>query len=197
MKTKIVFILDRSGSMVNIASDVIGGFNQFLKEQKEVKGKATLTVILFDDVYEVLINDVDIQDVNPLTEKEYFARNYTALWDAVGKTITTVKESAKKRDKILVFINTDGVENASREFTPVTVKALVEETRKLGWNYVFIGANIDSFSVGGMMGINLTANYSPTASGTRSIYTTMSNATTTLRQSTKSSLDSSDLNGIK
>jgi hypothetical protein len=197
MKTKIVFILDRSGSMGSLTTDVIGGFNQFLKEQKEVKGKASLTVVLFDDMYELLMEDVDIQDVNPITEKEYFVRGRTtALLDAVGKTINTVKANAKKRDKVLFFINTDGIENASHEFTNPDVKALVEETKKLGWNYVFLGANIDSFAVGGAMGIKLTASYTPSSVGTQSLYYTMSSVTKGFRSSSRD-LNENDLKGIQ
>lgn len=197
MKTKIVFILDRSGSMGSLTTDVIGGFNQFLKEQKEVKGKASLTVVLFDDMYELLMEDVDIQDVNPITEKEYFVRGRTtALLDAVGKTINTVKANAKKRDKVLFFINTDGIENASHEFTNPDVKALVEETKKLGWNYVFLGANIDSFAVGGAMGIKLTASYTASSVGTQSLYDTMSSVTKGFRSSSRD-LNENDLKGIQ
>ena len=197
MKTKIVFILDRSGSMGNLASDVIGGFNQFLADQKKLKGKAYLTVVLFDDKYEVLMKDVEIQDVKPLTEREYFVRGTTALLDAVGKTVTTVKADSKKRDKVLVFINTDGFENASVEYDNKKVKEVVEDAKKLGWNFVFLGANIDSFSVGGAMGITVTSNYTASAIGTRSVYDTTSNLVASYRANPSKTVTNEDLNTVQ
>jgi len=183
--------------MGNLASDVIGGFNQFLADQKKLKGKAYLTVVLFDDKYEVLMKDVEIQDVKPLTEREYFVRGTTALLDAVGKTVTTVKADSKKRDKVLVFINTDGFENASVEYDNKKVKEVVEDAKKLGWNFVFLGANIDSFSVGGAMGITVTSNYTASAIGTRSVYDTTSNLVASYRANPSKTVTNEDLNTVQ
>ena len=132
----VVFILDRSGSMGGLESDTIGGFNSMLEKQRKIEGKAFITTVLFDDEYELLHDRVNIAKVNNITEKEYFVRGSTALLDAIGKTIA--KEKAiqdtlgknEKADKVLFIIITDGLENASREYSSATVKKLIETQKE-------------------------------------------------------------------
>lgn len=182
-KTEVVFILDRSGSMSNLVNDTIGGFNSFVDEQKKSGAESSLTTILFDTEYNLLHNGVVINNVPELTTKEYFARGGTALLDAVGKTINQVSERVaklskkNKPEKIIVVITTDGQENSSKEFTTEVIKALVESKIKEGWEFLFLGANIDSFSVSSGLGISSvnTTNYSANQVGTRSVYSTLSN----------------------
>lgn len=198
MATEIVFILDRSGSMNGLQNDVIGGFNSFISEQQKLKDKARLTTILFDTEYEILHDGVDIRDVKPITDKEYYPRGATALLDAVGKAINTVKSHAKKKDKVLFVINTDGYENSSKEYTNEKIKELVKECEdKDKWKFVFIGANVDSFAVGSSMGITYTANYSSTSAGQRSTYDAVTTITSSYRGSSTGNLDTSALKDIK
>lgn len=147
--TEIIFILDRSGSMSGLESDTIGGFNSFLKQQKKMKGEAKVTTVLFDDHYELLHNDVDIKGLE-LTENDYYTRGSTALLDAIGKTITNVSKKHKSLkdkhlpDKTIFVITTDGYENASTEFTYRSIHRMIDKKQKKdGWEFLFIGANID------------------------------------------------------
>jgi uncharacterized protein YegL len=196
MATEIVFVLDRSGSMNGLESDVIGGFNSFLLEQQKLKGKARLTTILFDDKYEILHNGMDIKNVNPITEKEYFVRGMTALLDAIGKTITTVRSHTKKKDKVLFIINTDGKENSSVEYSHEKIKELVKECEeKNGWKFMFLGAGIDAFAIGKSMEILTTGAFNATKDGMRSFYKTINVMTSTYRNT--GNIDESELDGLK
>jgi uncharacterized protein YegL len=170
--TELVAILDRSGSMANLADDTIGGFNKFIEDQKKVPGEALLTTVLFDDHYEFLHDGVSIQDVKPITGKEYFARGMTALLDAVGRTINRVGEKLSKMDeadrpgKVMVLIITDGYENSSHEFTREQIKEMVERQRNTyKWEFLFFGANIDSFAAADGIGVDLTRAVNFSASG--------------------------------
>ena len=156
---EVVFILDRSGSMNGLEADTIGGFNATLKKQKEEKGEVTWTTVLFDDKYEVIHDRLPISEVRELTEKEYYVRGCTALLDAVGLTISNLKRAHQKDgdnvpEKTMIVITTDGYENASREYTYKRVKELIStQTEKEGWEFIFLGANIDAADVGTRMGI--------------------------------------------
>ena len=188
---QIICILDRSGSMSNLAADTIGGYNSFIEQQKSKSGAAQVTTVLFDNEYEKITESVDLQQVPELTSAEYYARGSTALLDAVGRTITEALANME-RDKIcpakrrvLVMIMTDGYENASREFTKAQVKALVEATTKqYDWNYIFIGANIDAAAEAGGIGINRkhAANYAPTGKGVRESFDRMNAAADEVRE---------------
>jgi uncharacterized protein YegL len=175
--TEIIAILDRSGSMEHLTADTIGGYNSFVKEQQKVDGEAVLTTVLFDDKYELLHDRVDIKKVKPITGKEYFARGTTALLDAMGKTITTTGaklsniEEAERPGKVIVFIMTDGEENASVEYSKEKVKEMVELQRNTySWEFIFIGANIDSFSTASGLGIDTHNAFSIAADGDSTIH---------------------------
>jgi hypothetical protein len=156
--TEIVFILDRSGSMSGLENDTIGGFNGFVKSQAEA-GQTSLTTVLFDDRYEILHNGIDARNV-VLSSKEYFTRGSTALLDAVGKTINDTGKrlnetpEALRPGKVIVVITTDGLENASREFSYDAIKRMItHQTEKYGWEFIFMGANIDVAKEGDKLGI--------------------------------------------
>jgi len=166
--TELVFILDRSGSMGGLESDTIGGFNSMLAKQQAEPGECRITTVLFDDNYEVLHDRIDINAVRKITGKEYYVKGCTALLDAVGKTIKKIrkvqKNSAEKyrAGKVLFIITTDGMENASREYTYDKVKSMVKQQKsKHNWEFIFLGANIDSFDVANRFGIaaNRVQNY--------------------------------------
>ena len=159
--TEIVAILDRSGSMIDLTNDTIGGFNTFLKEQQEVTGDAIISTVLFNDSYKLLHDRVDIKKVKPITEKDYIAKGYTALLDAMGKTINDIglklsnAAESERPGKVIFFIITDGEENSSREYSQEKVKEMVElQKNTYNWEFIFMGANIDSFSAAASMGIS-------------------------------------------
>jgi uncharacterized protein YegL len=159
--TEIIFLLDRSGSMAGLESDTVGGFNAFVKKQSQLAGETILTTVLFDDEYEVLWNGIDAREAK-LTEDEYSVRGTTALLDAVGKTILDVGyRLAKTKDdrrpgKVIFVITTDGMENASREFTYGKVKELIQHQQdKYNWEFIFMGANIDVAKEADSLGINV------------------------------------------
>ncbi len=159
--TELVFILDRSGSMAHLESDTIGGYNSFIEKQKKEQGTATVTTVLFDDKFELIHENADITKVKPLTEKEYYARGMTALFDAIGKTVNLVGNrhkfapSDQVPGKTMVIIITDGCENSSREYNLSAVKAIIERQKeRFGWEFLFLGANMDAISAAGYIGIS-------------------------------------------
>ena len=158
--TELVMILDRSGSMSGLEKDTIGGFNSMIQRQKQEKGDALVTVVLFDDRDEVLYDRVDIGKVEPMTEQQYYVRGCTALLDAVGGAIhhiAHVHKYAREEDvpeKTLFIITTDGMENASQRYTYDKVKRMIEhEKEKYHWEFMFLGANIDAIEVAGRFGV--------------------------------------------
>lgn len=188
-KTQIICVLDRSGSMSGIIDDAIGGFNTFLKEQQQEDTPATMTVALFDDNYELIYDNVDIKEVTPMTSKIWSPRGMTALNDAIGKTISTVRaEHAKMKkkerpDKVLVCIVTDGFENCSKEYTNESIKELTKKCEKKNWSFVYLAADQDAFEEGtsrGFSGGN-TLNYTNTSSGNAQMFNAMSNMTSSIR----------------
>lgn len=158
--TEMVFILDRSGSMCGLESDTAGGFNSLIKKQRKEKGNALVSTVLFDDVCEVVHDRVPLDEVEDLTEEIYFVRGCTALLDAVGgaiRHIGDVHKYAREEDrpeKTIFVITTDGLENASRRYGREQVKKMVESRKeKYGWEFLFLGANIDAIEVAGGIGI--------------------------------------------
>lgn len=161
MKTDLIFILDRSGSMSGLESDTIGGFNSMLEKQKKEEGEATVTTVLFDHEYEIIHDRFKLEHVKPLTDDDYFVRGSTALLDAVGSTINKEINVQKrlpegeKADKVICVIITDGMENASREYSYNDVSKMIErEKERYGWEFLFLGANIDAIAEAGRMGIS-------------------------------------------
>lgn len=158
--TELVFVLDRSGSMEELTADTIGGYNTMINKQKKEEGEALVTTVLFDDKYKMLYNGIDLQKVEPLTEKQYYTRGMTALYDAVGRTISCIDEKHRMLPgslipgKILFVIMTDGMENASEKYDVTTIKSMIEQHKEKGWEFVFIGANIDAVEVGDTIGID-------------------------------------------
>jgi len=148
--TELVFILDRSGSMNGLESDTIGGFNGMISRQKAEGEKVNVTTILFDDEVDIIHDRFSIDIIEPLTDKEYFVRGCTALLDAVGSTIHKVENvqkhlpDAHKAGKVIFVIITDGLENSSMEFNYATIKRMIEAKKECGWEFLFLGANIDA-----------------------------------------------------
>lgn len=144
LPTEIICIVDRSGSMGLIANDAIGGFNEFLKQQKEQEGEANLTLVLFDNRYEMVYDRVNIQDVPELSSKTYVPRGSTALNDAIGITLQDFKERFSQEDRpsqIIVSILTDGEENASKEYNTQQAKGLIEEFQKDDYEFIFLASD--------------------------------------------------------
>ena len=195
---QIICILDRSGSMRSLAEDTIGGYNSFLDKQKQEAGKAAVTTVLFDDKYEKIVDHVDLESVPELTSKEYYARGTTALLDAVGRTIMDTAGSMEKegicpeKRRVLFIIMTDGLENASVEYNKSAVKAMIDEsTNNYKWNYIFMGANIDSVAEAESIGIKAdnAANYTHNAKGVRKSFEQMDNAASAVRETGEVSKD--------
>ncbi len=180
--TELVFILDRSGSMSGLELDTIGGFNSMIDTQQEVEGKAYVSAVLFDDRSEVLYDRVDLGSIRKMTRDDYRVRGCTALYDALGfavKHIANIHKYARPEDvpeHTMFVITTDGMENASRYFTQSEVKRLIEkEQKKYGWEFIFIGANIDAVTAAKDVGIReeRACNYEATSVGTRKIFRAM------------------------
>ena len=193
---QIICILDRSGSMSSLTSDTIGGYNSFIEKQKQQAGKAQLTTVLFDNQYEKIVDGADLNDVRELTSAEYYARGTTALLDAVGMTITDILGKMERdgvcpaKRRVLIMIMTDGYENASKEYSKADVKSLVEATTKnYNWNYIFMGANIDSVAEAGSIGIRPqhAANYRHDSEGVKRSFEQMDEAAKAVRE--KGTLD--------
>lgn len=181
-RTELVFILDRSGSMSGLELDTIGGFNSMLAKQKALPGSANVTTVLFDDRYELLHDRIDIQGVEPITDRDYYVRGCTALLDAVGRTIdklSSVQNHTSKdqrADKVLIVITTDGMENASREYDLRKIRRMIESKKEEGWEFLFLGANIDAVKTAGAFGIGAdrAVNYHADSEGTALNYEVVS-----------------------
>ena len=193
--TEIVFILDRSGSMSGLEKDTIGGFNSLIARQKKEEGRALVSTVLFDNDSCVIHDRVSVENVQPMTEKEYFVGGSTALLDAVGcavKHIANVHKYAREEDrpeKTLFVITTDGMENASRYYSYDKVKQLIENQKeKYGWEFLFLGANIDAVSTASHFGITAdrAVDYHSDSQGTQLNYRVVGDAISYIRtKSTK------------
>ena len=190
--TEIVFILDRSGSMAGLEGDTIGGFNAMMEKQKDEPGEALVSTVLFDNLSEVIHDRADIQKVVPLARREYYVRGCTALLDAVGGAIHhigNVHKYAREEDipeKTLFVITTDGMENASRKYTYDRVKTMIQRQKeKYGWEFLFLGANIDAAREAARFGISAecAADYHADRQGTAVIYEAVSEAVCSVRAS--------------
>lgn len=188
--TELVFILDRSGSMSGLESDTIGGFNSLIEKQKSVEGECYVSTILFDHVTEVLHDRVKLSEIGKMTDKEYTVRGSTALIDAMGQTISHIAKIHKYArpedvpEHTMFVIMTDGMENSSRMYSSDEVKRMVEkEKEKYGWEFLFIGANIDSVETAVHYGIGAdrAVNYHADAQGTKVVYDAVAEAACNLR----------------
>lgn len=189
--TELVFILDKSGSMGGLEHDTIGGFNSMLEKQRAVKGECLITTVLFDNSYELLHDRADIRAVSPITEKEYSVGGSTALLDAVGRTIRKIVNAqrhtaeAYRAENVMFVIITDGEENSSREFSSDRVKAMIEhEKDKYGWEFIFLGANIDAVETADRFGIapDRAQNYHADSRGVELNFDTVSAAVSSFRK---------------
>lgn len=174
-RTELVFILDKSGSMSGLEQDTIGGYNSMLEKQKALEGQVLVTTVLFNHGYQLLQDRVDLRGVSPITEQDYMVGGSTALLDAIGITINKIANAHKgtsseyRPDKVLFVITTDGIENSSREYSCAKIKKMVEEHKSKGWEFIFLGANIDAIDVAERFGIDAdrAQNYHDDSQGTR------------------------------
>ena len=206
--TEVVFILDRSGSMRGLEADTIGGFNSMLEKQKKEKGEAYISTVLFDDVSDVIYDRVSIDTIEPMTDSQYYVRGCTALLDAVGGAIHHIGKIHKnaadedKPEKTMFIITTDGMENSSRKYDYAKVKKMIEKKQKNGlilrrndcilmrtpfnengWEFIFLGANIDAAKEAGKFGISASRafNYECDSAGTKLNYATLGRAVSAFR----------------
>lgn len=198
--TEIVFVIDKSGSMSRLTNDTIEGFNGFVESQKD-DTKTTLTTVLFDTTWKILHDGVDVYEVEPMTTKDYMAYGGTAMLDAIGEIINRVQDrhdelGEDKPDNVLFVITTDGEENSSHKFTkPQIEKMIKHQTNGHGWEFMFLGANMDAVKEATSIGINSTRAVSydwTTSYGTDALYSTVTAAAYATKTRT---LDSLDLQG--
>ena len=188
--TELVFILDRSGSMAGLESDTIGGFNSLIEKQRKQDGECYVSTVLFDNVSEVLHDRVKLSEIQKMTDEDYTVRGCTALIDAIGgaiKHISNIHKYARTEDvpeHTVFVITTDGMENASHIYSSKEVKKMIEKQKeKYGWEFLFIGANIDAVETAGRFGIGAdrAVDYHADEEGTRVLYDTVSEAVCNVR----------------
>jgi len=191
--TELVFILDKGGSMGGLETDTIGGYNSMLEKQKSIDGECHITTELFDKNYELLQDRIDIKAVSSISEKEYGVEGSTAHLDAIGKTIHKIGNAQKptgddyRAEKVMFIIIPDGEENSSREYSADMVKAQIERQKKnYGWEFIFLGANIDAVETAGRFGISAdrAQNYHADGEGVELNFRVMSEAVATFRECT-------------
>lgn len=188
--TELVFILDRSGSMAGLEQDTIGGFNAMIEKQKKQDGECYVSTVLFDNISEVIHDRVKLSEIEKMTEKDYYVRGCTALIDAIGgaiKHIGNIHKYARREDvpeHTMFVITTDGMENASRRYSSDEVKKMIEcQKKKYGWEFLFIGANIDAVETAAQFGIEKerAVNYHADRQGTQVLYETVAQAVSNVR----------------
>lgn len=202
--TELVFILDKSGSMAGLEADTIGGYNAMLKKQQKAEGKAIVTTVLFNHEVELLHDRIHVKGISPITEDDYEVGGTTALLDAIGFTIQKIgnvqkrTNEAERANKVLFVITTDGLENASREFTNTQIKKMVEHQKaKYGWEFMFLGANMDAISTAKQFGIDedFAVDYHADPIGTQLNYEAVNEAVIKIRSGKK--MDRSWKEGIE
>ena len=189
--TELVFILDRSGSMAPLVEDTVGGFNSMIEKQRKQDGECYVSTVLFANRSEVLHDRVRLSEIKPMTDKDYTAYGATALIDALGDAIHhigNVHKYARAEDvpaRTMFIITTDGMENASRKYTSERVKMMIERQKeKYGWEFLFIGANIDAVETAAKYGIdrNRAVNYNADKEGTQLVYESIATAVCEMRR---------------
>lgn len=200
--TEIVCVLDRSGSMASIVDDAIGGFNTFLKSQQETPGEAVMSVVLFDNEYEMLFSGKPLTTIPPFNHETFVPRGSTALYDAIGRTIHDVGvrlaglPESERPNKVLFVILTDGQENASQKYSSAEINQMITRQRHVySWEFIFLAANQDAFAVSESMGISRgnALNFSATSAGTLKMYKQMNKATSNYRSMDRDSAKKSNL----
>ncbi len=187
--TELVFILDRSGSMAGLESDTIGGFNAMIKKQKEQDGKCYVSTYLFDNITELVHDRHLLENVPQMDSKTYVVRGSTALYDAVGEAIDHIENIHKYirpedvPQNTVFVITTDGMENSSCKFTGENIKSMIDAKKKVGWEFLFLGANIDAVEAAGRFGISsdCAVNYHADAKGTACMYNAVADAVCSVR----------------
>lgn len=199
--TELVFILDRSGSMAGLEADTIGGFNSMIEKQKKQNGKCYVSTVLFDDKIEVIYDREELSSIKKMTGNDYYVRGCTALIDAIGSSIrhiANIHKYARPEDvpqNTMFVITTDGMENASHHYSSEEVKKMIEkEKEKYGWEFIFIGANIDAVETARNFGIDESraVNYHADSKGTKVLYDTVSEAVCKIRTNAPMSADWSE-----
>lgn len=189
--TELVFILDKSGSMQGLQDDTLGGYNRMLEEQRTLDGQCHVTTVLFDHKVNILHDRADIREVHSMSSEQYQPSGYTALLDAVGTAINRVGNRQKnsppqqRASKVMVVIITDGMENSSREFNLSHIRHMVErQQQRFGWEFIFLGANIDAIDVAASYGISAksASNYVADSQGTELNFATISEAVQDFRR---------------
>ena len=194
--TEIIFVIDKSGSMSRLTNDTIEGFNGFVESQKD-DTKTTLTTVLFDTSWKILHDGVDVYEVNPMTNKDYIAGGGTAMLDAIGEIINRVQDrhdelGENKPDHVLFVITTDGEENSSRKFTKTQIEKMIKhQTNGHGWEFMFLGANMDAVKEAQDIGISATraVSYDWSTQGTDALYSTITTAACAVKACTLDDLD--------
>ena len=200
--TEIIYILDRSGSMSGLEADTIGGFNSMMEKQKKTGEKAIVSTVLFDDECEVIHDRVPIEKIEKMTDDQYFVRGCTALLDAVGGAIHHIKNVHKyareedRPEKTIVVITTDGMENASRKYSREKIARMIKkQQKKYGWEFIFIGANIDAYAEAQKFGIrkDRTVNYVCDGIGTAGVFAGVTRAVCSVMKSESAKTVARDL----
>lgn len=200
-KTHIGVLLDRSGSMISIRDDMIGGFNSFLEEQKSIPGEATISLSRFDDKYEVVYSAINLSDAPGLNHENFVPRGSTAMRDALGRFIVETGEHLAKMAEderpslVVIYIITDGMENASREYSATRLKEMVQHQEEAyKWQFQYLGANQDAVLAGGEVGIAAAAsvNYVATPKGVADLYKVSGEALRSARIGSRSSVNLTD-----
>ena len=188
--TELVLIIDRSSSMTGLESDTIGGINSVIKQHQQEEGECIISTVLFDTTTTVLHDRVNISKVSPLTERDYQTRGCTALLDTVGDSIKHIERVQRyqpegyRAEKVIFVITTDGLENASRRHSYAEVKRAIERQQELGWEFLFLGANIDAAAEAGRLGIarDRAATYVADKEGSHAMYDSVAHATLGMRR---------------
>lgn len=191
MKTEVLFILDKSGSMNSIKTDAIGGYNAFIDEQKKLEDDTKFSLFLFDSNYQKVYESVSLSEIKNLDESTYIPSSMTALYDAIGMTIENTVEKINKAsdedkpERVLCVILTDGENNKSTKYTREAIFAMIDERRKNDWEFIFLGANQDSFSIASSLNIDTDNSFSfaATSDGMSNVYQKVSSAASLYRSS--------------